>query len=354
MKTKVAINGFGRIGRNAFKVAFERSDLEVVAINDITDPKTLAYLLKNDTVYGAYNHKVTYDDANIIVDDKLIKVLKQVDPALLPWSDLGVDIVIEATGYFADPAKAKAHIDSAGAKKVVISAPAQGDGANTIIIGVNEDKLATSGDIISVGSCTTNCVTPVLDILNHNFGIEKAMITTTHSYTADQRLQDAPNKELRTSRAAAENIIPTNTGASAAVVKVLPELDGKISALSVRVPTPVVSLANFSVVTSHQTSTEEVNEVFKKAAADKYYQGILAVIDEELVSSDFIGNSHSAIVDLKLTGVVGGNLVKVLAWYDNEWGHSNRLVELVADVGRLLNSSGNKHNYPEPEEAHIS
>ncbi|HUD03509.1 MAG TPA: type I glyceraldehyde-3-phosphate dehydrogenase [Patescibacteria group bacterium] len=354
MKTKVAINGFGRIGRNAFKVAFERSDLEVVAINDISDARTLAYLLKHDTTYGTYGHKVTYNDENIIVDEKAIKVLKQADPALLPWGDLGVDIVIEATGYFSDPVKAKAHIDSAGAKKVVISAPAKGEGADTIIIGVNEDSLKTSGDIISVGSCTTNCVTPVLDILNHSFGIEKALMTTVHSYTADQRLQDAPNKELRTSRAASENIIPANTGASATAVKVLPELDGKINSLSVRVPTSVVSLADFAVDISRQTSVEEVNGVFKKAAADAYYQGILAVTDEELVSSDFIGNSHSAIIDLNLTNVVGGNLVKVLAWYDNEWGHSNRLIELVADVGRLLNTGDTKQNYPEPEEAHIS
>jgi glyceraldehyde 3-phosphate dehydrogenase len=339
MKTRVAINGFGRIGRNAFKVAFERSDLEIVAINDLTDTKTLAHLLKHDSNYGTYEQKVGHDDKNIIVNGEKIAVLAEKDPALLPWKKLKVDIVIESTGFFVDPAKAKAHID-AGARKVVLSAPAKGDGATTVVLGVNEDKLDGSEDIISNASCTTNCITPVAAIIESHFGIEKAMMTTTHSYTASQRLQDAPAKDLREARNAAENIVPTTTGASIAAGKALPALVGIFGGLSIRVPTPVVSLSDFVIITKRPVTVEEVNEVFKKAAKEPYYQGILDVSEEELVSSDFIGNSHSAIVDLKLTAVVGGNMLKVVAWYDNEWGYSNRLVEVVADTGRLLKKAG--------------
>lgn len=335
MKTKVAINGFGRIGRNAFKIAFERSDIEIVAINDLTDTKTLANLLKHDSNYGSYEHEVGYDDHHIIVKGQKIKVLAERDPALLPWEENDIDVVIESTGFFVDPAKARAHID-AGAKKVVISAPAKGDGANTIVLGVNEDQLDAAGEIISNASCTTNCITPVMAIIESNFGIEKAMMTTVHSYTASQALQDAPSKDLREGRNAAENIVPTTTGASIAAAKALPALEGIFGGLSVRVPTPVVSLADFVVITKRPVTVEEVNEVFTKAAATPYYEGILAVTEEELVSRDFIGNSHSAIVDLKLTAVVAGDMLKVVAWYDNEWGYSNRLVENVADIGRLL------------------
>lgn len=351
MKTKVAINGFGRIGRNAFKIAYERSDLEIVAINDLTDTKTLAHLLSHDSNYGAYHHKVTFDDDNIIVDEKPIRVYKQTDPALLPWGDLGVDVVVESTGFFVDPAKARAHIDPAGAKKVVISAPAKGEGATTIVLGVNEDKLADASDIISNASCTTNCITPVMDVLSQNFGIEKAMMTTVHSYTASQKLLDAPAKDLREARNAAENIVPTTTGASIAAGQALPALVGIFGGMSVRVPTPVVSLSDFVVITKRNVTKEEVNEAFKKASLEPYYQGILAVTDEELVSSDFIGNSHSSTVDLALTSVVAGNMLKVVAWYDNEWGYSNRLVELVSDVGAVLQKSS--QDFQGPEEAHI-
>lgn len=355
MKTKVAINGFGRIGRNAFKVAFERDDLEVVAINDLSDTKTLAHLLKHDSTYGTYHHDVSHDDDNIIVDSKPIHIYKQTDPALLPWGDLGVDVVIESTGFFVDPAKARAHIDQAGAKRVVISAPAKGEGATTIVIGVNEDKLNGASDIISNASCTTNCITPVMDVINQNFGIEKAMMTTVHSYTASQKLQDAPAKDLREARAAAENIVPTTTGASIAAGQALPAVAGIFGGLSVRVPTPVVSLSDFVIITKRNVTVEEVNEAFKKASADAYYQGILAVTDEELVSGDFIGNSHSCIVDLPLTAVVADNMVKVVAWYDNEWGYSNRLVELVADTGKLLQNDNESpdHNFSGPEEVHL-
>lgn len=336
MKTKVAINGFGRIGRNAFKIALERSDLEIVAINDLTDTKTLAHLLKYDSSYGTYQHEVGYDDTGIIVKGQHIKVLAEKDPAALPWGAHGVDVVVESTGFFVDPAKARAHIDPAGAKKVVISAPAKGEGATTIVLGVNEDQLEGASDILSNASCTTNCITPVMGVLEGNFGIEKAMMTTVHSYTASQRLQDAPAKDLREARAAAENIVPTTTGASVAAGLALPVLQGVFGGLSVRVPTPVVSLSDITFVAKRDVTKAEVNEVFRSAAKEPFYQGILAVTEEELVSSDFKGNSHSAIVDLNLTSVIGGNLVKVIAWYDNEWGYSNRLVELVADVGRTL------------------
>jgi glyceraldehyde 3-phosphate dehydrogenase len=332
----VAINGFGRIGRNAFKIAFERDDLAIVAINDLTDTKTLAHLLKYDSSYGTYQHEVGFDDSGIIVDGKHIRVLSEKDPGALPWRDLGVDVVIESTGFFVDPALARAHIDGAGAKKVIISAPAKGEGADTIVLGVNDEKIDTASDIMSNASCTTNCITPVMAVLEKNFGIEKAMMTTIHSYTASQKLQDAPAKDLREARAAAENIVPTTTGASIAAAKALPALEGVFGGLSVRVPTPVVSLSDFVVVTKRETTVEEVNNVFKEAAGQPFYEGILAVTEEELVSSDYKGNSHSAVVDLPLTNVVGGNLVKVVAWYDNEWGYSNRLVELVADAGRTI------------------
>lgn len=347
MKTRVAINGFGRIGRNAFKVAFERSDLEIVAINDLTDTKTLAHLLKHDSNYGTYQHEVKADEHHIIVNDHKVKVTAERDPALLPWADNHIDVVIESTGFFVDPAKAMAHIQ-AGAKKVVISAPAKGEGATTIVLGVNEDKLEEAGEIVSNASCTTNCITPVMAVLESHFGIDKAMMTTVHSYTASQALQDAPAKDLREGRNAAENIVPTTTGASIAAAQALPSLQGVFGGLSIRVPTPVVSLSDFVVITKRDVTVEEVNDVFRKAAKEPFYQGILAVTDEELVSRDFIGNSHSATVDLKLTAVIGGNMLKVLAWYDNEWGYSNRLIENVADIGRLLHAKGHHsaHHMP--------
>jgi len=337
MTKRIAINGFGRIGRNAFKIAFDRTDIEVVAINDLTDTKTLAHLLKHDSSYGEYEHEVSSDENHIIVDGKQIQTFAETDPAKLPWGDLGVDVVIESTGFFVDPEKAKAHIDPAGAKKVVISAPAKGDGADTIVLGVNEAKIKTGvTDVVSNASCTTNCITPVMAVLESNFGIDKAMMTTVHSYTASQRIQDAPAKDLREARAAAENIVPTTTGASIAAAKALPALEGRFGGLSVRVPTPVVSMSDFVVVLKKDVTVEEVNEVFKKAAKEPFYQGILDVTEEELVSSDFKGNSHSCTVDLPLTAVVGGNMLKVVAWYDNEWGYSNRLVELTTDIAKTV------------------
>lgn len=331
MSKKIAINGFGRIGRNAFKLAFERDDIEVVAINDLTDTKTLAHLLKHDSTYGTYHHDVSYDDNSIFVAGKQIRVLAEKDPALLPWGEFGIDVVVEATGLFVQPEKARAHIN-AGAKKVVISAPAKGEGAKFIVLGVNEHELTREDDIISNASCTTNCIAPVMAVLEREFGIEKSLMTTVHSYTASQRILDAPAKDLREARSAAENIVPTTTGAAIATAKVIPSLAGKFDGLSVRVPTAVVSLSDITAVLKRNTTKEEINEVFKRAAADPFYQGILTVTEEPLVSTDFKGNSHSSIVDLELTNVVGGNLIKVVAWYDNEWGYSNRLVEIVADV----------------------
>lgn len=331
---KLAINGFGRIGRNAFKIAFDRDDTEIVAINDLTDAKTLAHLLKYDSNYGTYGLSVDYDDENIIVDGKKIRVLAKKEPANLPWADMGVDVVIESTGFFTDPAKARAHID-AGAKKVVISAPAKGEGAKTIVLGVNEDEISADDEIISNASCTTNCIAPVMKVLEDNLGIEKAMMTTVHSYTASQKLQDAPAKDLREARNAAENIVPTTTGASKAAALTIPSLKGKFNGLSVRVPTPVVSLSDITAISKRPTSVEEINDIFRRAAKEDYYQGILAATDEELVSIDYRGNAHSCIVDLKLTDVVDGNLIKVVAWYDNEWGYSNRLVELSVDFGKM-------------------
>ncbi|HMQ09048.1 MAG TPA: type I glyceraldehyde-3-phosphate dehydrogenase [Candidatus Nanoperiomorbaceae bacterium] len=335
MATKVAINGFGRIGRNAFKIALNRDDIEIVALNDLTDNKSLAHLLKYDSTYGIYDHEVSYDDDGVIVDGKHFKVLSVKDPAELPWRDLGVDVVIESTGLFVDPAKARAHVD-AGAKKVIISAPAKGEGAETIVIGVNDDKLGEAGDIVSNASCTTNCIAPVMAVLENNFGVQKAMMTTVHSYTQDQRLLDSPHSDPRRMRSAAVNIVPTSTGASIAATETIPSLKGKFGGLSLRVPTPVVSISDFVVLLKRRTTKEEINEVMRKAASEPYYQGILDVTDEELVSSDFIGNSCSSTVDLNLTDVVDGDLVKVVSWYDNEWGYSNRLVELTADVAKIL------------------
>ncbi len=334
-QTKIAINGFGRIGRNAFKIAFERSDLEIVAINDLTDTATLAYLLKHDSNYGTYHHEVSSDEAGIIVDGKHIKVLAERDPAALPWGALGVELVIESTGFFTDKEGASKHVQ-AGAKRVVISGPTKSDGVDTIVLGANDDKIAGSTEVISNASCTTNSLAAVMAVLDASFGVEKSLLTTVHSYTASQVVQDAPKKDLREGRNAAENMVPTTTGAAIAVTKTLPQLEGKFDGLSIRVPTPVVSISDVTALLSRDVTVEEINDAFRNAAKEPYYQGILAVSEEPLVSRDYIGNSHSGTVDLLLTKVVGGNLIKIAVWYDNEWGYSNRLVELVADVGKSI------------------
>jgi glyceraldehyde 3-phosphate dehydrogenase len=335
MAAKIAINGFGRIGRNAFKIAFERSDLEIVAINDLTDNKTLAYLLKYDSNYGTYHHDVSASDDGITVNGKKIKVLAEKDPASLPWKDLGVDLVIESTGFFTDAEGAGKHI-TAGAKRVVISGPTKSEEVDTIVLGANDDAIKGSTEIVSNASCTTNSLGAVMAVLEAEFGVEKSLLTTVHSYTASQALQDAPKKDPREGRNAAENIVPTSTGAAIAVTKALPGLKGKFDGISMRVPTPVVSISDVTALLARDVTVEELNDAFKKASKQPYYQGILGVSDEPLVSRDYIGNSNSGTVDLALTRVVSGNLVKVCVWYDNEWGYSNRLVELVADVNKGL------------------
>lgn len=334
-QVKIGINGFGRIGRNAFKIAFERSDIEIIAINDLTDTRTLAYLLQHDSNYGLYKQKVGFDDSGIIVSGKHIKVLAEKDPAALPWGELGVELVIESTGRFTLQEDAAKHI-TAGAKRVIISGPSKSDDVDTIVLGANEDKIEGASSVISNASCTTNSLGVVMAILDSEFGVEKSLLTTVHSYTASQVLQDAPSKDLREGRNAAENIVPTTTGAAIAVTKTLPQLTGKFDGLSIRVPTPVVSLSDITVLLGRDVTVDEINSAFKKAAGEPFYQGILSVSEEPLVSRDYIGNSHSGIVDLLLTKVVGGNLAKIMVWYDNEWGYSNRLVELVADVGKSL------------------
>lgn len=335
-KVRVAINGFGRIGRSAFKIAWERRDIEIVAINDLTDNATLAYLLRHDSNYGTYQHEVSADENGIVVDSHHVKVLAEKDPAALPWGELEIDVVIESTGFFTLKDDASKHI-TAGAKRVVISGPTKSDDLSTIVLGANDDQVKDSTEVVSNASCTTNSLGAVMAILDAEFGVEKSLLTTVHSYTASQKLQDAPSKDLREGRNAAENIVPTSTGAAIAVTKALPNLKGKFDGISMRVPTPVVSISDVTALLSSEVTVEQVNKAFEKAAAQPFYQGILDVTNEPLVSRDFIGNSHSGIVDLALTRVSGGNLVKVCVWYDNEWGYSNRLVELVADIGKIVN-----------------
>lgn len=334
MAVKLGINGFGRIGRNFFRIAFGNMDFEIVAINDITDSKTLAHLLKYDSVMGKYEKEVSYDEEGIIVDGKKIKVFAIKDPAQIPWEEYGVDIVIESTGRFRDRESASKHLRGT-VKKVIISAPAKEPDV-TIVLGVNEEKYdPEKHHIISNASCTTNCFAPVTKVLDENFGIVYGQMTTVHSYTNDQRILDLPHRDLRRARAAALSMIPTTTGAAKAIMEVLPHLRGKLHAISIRVPTPDASLIDFVVQVKKEVTAEEVNEAFRKAAYGEL-KGILAVSEEPLVSVDYIKNPYSATVDLLFTNVVGGKLVKVLAWYDNEWGYSNRLAELAELVGRKL------------------
>ncbi|MGE5298015.1 MAG: type I glyceraldehyde-3-phosphate dehydrogenase [Acidobacteriaceae bacterium] len=339
---RIAINGFGRIGRQAFKIALTKPEIKIVAVNDLTEPDVLAHLLKYDSVYGIYNKQVTADDRHervtptnftvgtIIVDGQKIPVFAEKDPALLPWKDLGVDVVLESTGRFTSQEKASAHI-KAGAKKVIISAPAKDEGiTKTFIIGVNDDKYAGE-KIISNASCTTNCITPVAAILESKFGIAKMMMSTIHSYTAEQNLVDGPppalHKDLRRARAAAINITPTTTGATTAATEAIPNLKGRFTGSAFRVPTPCGSLSDFTAILKRKVTVDEVNRAFIEAANSPKWKGILTATKEPIVSTDIIGNPHSSIVDLGLTQVVDGDMVKVVAWYDNEFGYSNRFVE---------------------------
>ncbi len=336
MPIRVAINGFGRIGRTAFKVGFKKPELEIVAINDITDPKTLAHLLQYDSMYGKYEHTVTADDRDIVIGPKKVPTFAEREPAKLPWRNLQVDVVIESTGKFRDPKDAKGHI-TAGAKRVIISAPSKGEvPAPTYLIGVNADNMGDEA-IINNASCTTNCVSPVLAVLEHHFGILKSMMTTVHSYTADQNLQDGPHRDLRRARAAAINIVPTTTGAAESIIAAMPQLVGKFDGLAMRVPTAVGSVCDITALVSKKTAVDEVNAAFEEAVKNPIYHGVLSVTKDPYVSSDVIGATESAIVDLELTQVVDGDLVKVIAWYDNEMGYSHRLIEQVIALGKRLN-----------------
>lgn len=348
-KIRIAINGFGRIGRQAFKIALEKSELEVVAVNDLTEPGVLANLLKYDSVYGVYDKPVSSDDRHekanptvysvgtLIIDGKKYPVFAEKDPAALPWKDLDVDVVLESTGRFTDSQKAGAHL-KAGAKKVIISAPTHDEGTTpTFIIGVNADQYANQ-QIISNASCTTNCITPVAAVLHSKFGIKKMMMSTIHAYTAEQNLVDGPppalHKDLRRARAAAVNIVPTTTGATEAATQALPELEGLFGGAAYRVPVACGSLSDFTAVLDKKTTVEEINRAFIDASKNPLWQNVLQVTTDPVVSSDIVGNPHSAIVDLSLTQVVDGDLVKVVAWYDNEFGYANRLVEEAILVGK--------------------
>ncbi len=325
---RIAINGFGRIGRHAFKVASKKKNMEIVAVNDLTDTKTLAHLLKYDTAYPEFEPVVSYDEKNIIVGRKKVAVFAEKDPSVLPWKKLGIDVVIESTGRFTEAEAAMAHI-KAGAKKVIISAPGKGE-LKTFVRGVNDMEYAGE-QIIDNASCTTNCAAPMMLVLEKEFGIEKAMLTTVHSYTASQMLQDGPSKDLREARAAAQNMVPTKTGAAIAVTRTIPELSGKFDGLSIRVPTITVSLTDLTVLLKKSVTPEQINKAYIKASKT-YLKDLLAVSSVPLVSSDYIGNKFSATVDMELTRVVDGNLVKVVGWYDNEWGYANRLIEMVEVV----------------------
>jgi len=330
MMVKVGINGFGRIGRNVFRAALNNPNVEIVAINDLTDTKTLAHLLKYDTTHGTLNATVEAKEGAIVVNGKEVKVFSERDPAALPWGEYGVEIVVESTGRFTDKEKASAHLQG-GAKKVIISAPATNEDI-TIVMGVNEDKYDPKAHtVISNASCTTNCLAPFAKVLHEKFGIVKGMMTTVHSYTNDQQVLDLPHKDLRRARAAAENIIPSTTGAAKAVALVLPELKGKLNGMAMRVPTPNVSVTDLVAELKVNVTVEEVNAALKEAAEGPL-KGILAYSEEPLVSSDYKGNPHSSIIDALSTMVVEGNLVKVVSWYDNEWGYSNRVVDLAAYI----------------------
>jgi len=338
-KVRVAINGFGRIGRAAFKIGLSKSEIEFVAINDLGSPKVLATLLQFDTAYGKFDKNISSDEKNIIVEGKNIPVLAEKEPAKLPWKDLNVDVVIESTGRFVKDGAARAHIE-AGAKRVVLSAPAKGGDIKTYLLGVNQDKYSTE-EVVSNASCTTNCISPVINVLHSKFGVVKALMDTVHSYTAEQNLVDGPPPgghadDMRRARAAAQNIVPTTTGAAIAVSEVIPELQGVFDGVAIRVPTLTGSLSNIVAVLKKTVTVEEINNAFKEAAEHPFYKGILIANEDPIVSSDIVGSTASAIVDLPFTRVVGGDLVSVLAWYDNEWGYSNRLVEQVINVGQSV------------------
>lgn len=329
-KIKVAINGFGRIGRISFRVMLECENIEVVAINDLTDSKTLAHLLKYDSVHGIIKADVKAEGNAIVVNGKKINVYAEKDPANLPWKSLGIDVVIESTGFFLDKESAGKHI-TAGAKKVIISAPANSSDIKTVVLGVNDSLINDNDLIVSNASCTTNCAAPMIKVLDESFGLIEGFITTVHSYTGDQRLHDAPHKDLRRARAAAVSIIPTSTGAAKAITKIFPHLDGKLGGCGMRVPVPDGSLTDITCLLNKHATVEEINAAFKKAS-ETTLKGILQYMEDPIVSVDIIGNSHSCVYDPEFTSIVG-NMIKIIGWYDNEGGYCNRLADLVKKIG---------------------
>jgi glyceraldehyde 3-phosphate dehydrogenase len=338
-KIRVGINGFGRIGRAFLKIAWDRPEIEIVAVNDLGSIESLAYLLRHDTVYRNWNHEVVVSGTDLIIDGKKVKFISEKDTTKLPWKELSIDVVVECTGLFTSYDKAKFHLDQ-GAKKVVISAPSKGGDSSvhgeTILLGINEDKFGTC-DITSNASCTTNAASPLISILHEAFGIEKAILNTVHGYTASQSLVDGPSKkDLREGRAAAQNIVPSSTGAAIAVTEAFPELKGLFDGISIRVPVPAGSIVDITFISKKNTTKEEVNEVLEKASKDKHWEKIFAITKEPLVSSDILGESHACIADLEMTRVVGGNLVKVMGWYDNEMGYTYTLVDHVIKTGNTI------------------
>jgi glyceraldehyde 3-phosphate dehydrogenase len=331
MATRVGINGFGRIGRNVFRAAFNNPEVDIVAVNDLTDAETLAMLLKYDSVHGEFEAEVEAKDGNLIVNGREIKVFAERDPGNLPWSSIDVQVVVESTGRFTNKEQAEVHVTKGGAKKVIISAPAKNEDI-TIVMGVNEDKYDPANHtVISNASCTTNCLSPFAKVIHEKFGIKRGLMTTVHSYTNDQQILDLPHSDLRRARAAGLSIIPTTTGAAKAVALVLPELKGKLNGFAMRVPTPNVSVVDLVADLEKEATVDEINAVLKEAAEGPL-KGILAYCDKPLVSKDFNGNKHSSIIDALSTMVIDGNMVKIVSWYDNEWGYSNRVVDLVAYI----------------------
>jgi glyceraldehyde 3-phosphate dehydrogenase len=326
---KVAINGLGRIGRAVFKIIQDNPDLELVAVNDLVPPKNLAYLLNYDTVYGRSKNKVGSDENSLIIDGKHYKVVSERDPAQLPWGSLGIDLVFECTGLFTNKEALEKHIQ-AGAKSVILSAPTKSEGIETVVYGVNH--VPESDNIFSCASCTTNCISPVVEVMGRRIGIKKAILTTIHAYTATQAIVDGPSKkQVREGRAAAANFVPSTTGAAIATTKVLPQYKGKFDGVAVRAPIPVGSISDIVFVTERPTTVEEINTIFREEAESDRYKGIMSACDEEIVSSDIVGDAHASIVDLTMTQVVDGDLVKVMSWYDNEWGYANQMVRAAVE-----------------------
>ena len=332
---RVAINGLGRIGRSAFKIMLENNDLELVAINDLVSPENLCYLLKYDSVYGRYEKEVNYTNDSLIVNDKIIKVFNEKDPEYLPWKEMEIDIVFECTGFFLKKEDLLKH-NKAGAKRVILSAASKSEDVDTIVYGVNQHNREDNQQVISCASCTTNCISPVIEIIGRRIGIKKAIMTTVHAYTTAQSIVDGPNKNFRRGRAGAANFVPTSTGAAKATLKILPQYQGRFDGVAIRGPVPTGSIADLVFITERKTSVKEINEIFEEEAKTERYKEVLSINKDEIVSSDIIKNHHASIVDLTMTHVVDGDLVKIMSWYDNEWGYANQLIREGIRMAQLL------------------